>query len=89
MIGQTLDRYRINSMLGEGGMGVVHKARNTHLGRDVAIKVLPPHQVADPERKHRFVQEAQAASALQRRPHDRLFARRLLGERPDARREFR
>jgi serine/threonine protein kinase len=43
---------------------VVYKARDTHLDRFVAIKVLPPEKVADPERKRRFVQEAKAASAL-------------------------
>src|SRR6266851_2941427 len=64
MIGQTLGHYRIESKLGEGGMGVVWKARDTHLDRFVAIKVLPPERVADPERKRRFVQEAKAASAL-------------------------
>jgi len=64
MIGQTLGHYRIESKLGEGGMGVVYKARDTHLDRPVAIKVLPPAAVADPERKRRFVQEAKAASAL-------------------------
>ncbi len=64
MIGQTLDHYRIESKLGQGGMGVVYKARDTHLDRPVAIKVLPPGKVADPARKQRFVQEAKAASAL-------------------------
>jgi eukaryotic-like serine/threonine-protein kinase len=64
MIGQTLDRYRIESKLGEGGMGVVYKARDTRLDRVVAIKVLPADKVSDPERRQRFIQEAKAASAL-------------------------
>jgi serine/threonine protein kinase len=64
VIGQTLDRYRIESKVGEGGRGVVYKARDTHLNRVVAIKVLAHDKVADPERKQRFVQEAKAASAL-------------------------
>src|SRR5215510_76678 len=64
MIGRTLDHYRIESKLGEGGMGVVYKARDSHLNRLVAIKVLPADKVADAGRKQRFVQEARAASAL-------------------------
>ena len=64
MTGQTLGRYVIESKLGEGGMGIVYKARDSQLGRTVAIKVLPPDQVVDADRKRRFVQEAKAASAL-------------------------
>jgi eukaryotic-like serine/threonine-protein kinase len=64
VIGKTLGHYRIESKLGQGGMGVVYAARDLHLGRRVAIKVLPPAAVADPDRRRRFVQEAQAASTL-------------------------
>src|ERR1035438_2941322 len=64
MIGQTLGHYRIDSKLGEGGMGVVYRAFDTHLDRAVAIKVLRPDAIASPERKRRFVQEAKSASAL-------------------------
>lgn len=64
MIGQTLAHYQVLELLGEGGMGVVYKARDTHLDRFVAIKVLPPGKTADPERKRRFILEAKAASAL-------------------------
>src|SRR5947199_9967830 len=64
MLGKTLLHYRIVEKLGEGGMGVVYKARDTHLDRFVAIKVLPAERAVAPERKARFVQEAKAASAL-------------------------
>ena len=64
MIGRTLGHYKIESKLGEGGMGVVYKARDTHLDRPVAIKVLSSQAVANADRRRRFVQEAKAASAL-------------------------
>src|SRR5512143_3929161 len=64
MIGKTLGHYEIEEKIGEGGMGAVYKARDTHLDRFVAIKVLPAAKVADPERKRRFEQEAKSASAL-------------------------
>ncbi len=64
MIGRTLGHYRIESKLGEGGMGVVYRAFDTHLDRAVAIKILRPEVTVSPERKRRFVQEAKAASAL-------------------------
>jgi serine/threonine protein kinase len=64
LTGRTFAHYRIVEKIGTGGMGVVYRARDTHLDRSVAIKVLPAEAVADPDRKRRFVQEAKAASAL-------------------------
>jgi tRNA A-37 threonylcarbamoyl transferase component Bud32 len=68
MIGQTLGHYRIEAKLGEGGMGVVYRAFDTHLDRTVAIKILRADATASPERRRRFQQEAKAASALNH-PH--------------------
>src|ERR1700685_2751409 len=62
--GSNIAHYRIISRLGEGGMGAVYLADDTRLGRRVALKVLPASLAADPERMHRFVQEARLASAL-------------------------
>ena len=64
MTGRTLTHYQILDPLGSGGMGEVYKARDTRLNRFVAIKVLRGDLVANASRKQRFIQEAQAASAL-------------------------
>ena len=54
--------------LGAGGMGEVYRARDSKLGRDVAIKILPPHFTADPERRARFAREARLLATLNH-PH--------------------
>ena len=59
-----LGPYEIVSLLGAGGMGEVYRAKDTRLGREVAIKVLLAERMADEKRRLRFVQEARAASAL-------------------------
>jgi serine/threonine-protein kinase len=64
MINQTISHYKILEKLGEGGMGVVYKAEDTKLKRDVALKFLPSHTIASEDDKQRFIQEAQAAASL-------------------------
>jgi serine/threonine protein kinase/cephalosporin-C deacetylase-like acetyl esterase len=64
MSGESLGRFEINEKLGEGGMGVLYRARDTRLGRTVAIKFLRHDALNDPHRAQRLIQEARAASAL-------------------------
>ena len=64
LIGQTILHYRVIDKLGQGGMGVVYKAEDTKLKRNVAIKFLPYQISSDAEERQRFEIEAQAAAAL-------------------------
>src|SRR5580658_5434159 len=64
MLGQTILQYQILQKLGAGGMGDIYKAQDTRLNRFVAIKAMSAGDSGDPERRRRFIQEAQAASSL-------------------------
>lgn len=64
LIGHTIARYRVLSLVGAGGMGRVYLAEDTVLGRRVALKLLPEHFTNDKNQVQRFRQEARAASAL-------------------------
>ena len=66
MIGTTFAHYRIESLLGAGGMGEVYRAQDTKLGRAVAVKVLPEAFAYDPDRVARFEREAKVLASLTR-----------------------
>jgi serine/threonine protein kinase len=68
MIGRRLGPYTIVAPLGAGGMGEVYRAHDSNLGRDVALKILPSHFTADPERRGRFAREARLLATLNH-PH--------------------
>ncbi len=78
--GRRTLHYHIEAQLGEGGMGVVYRARDERLGRQVALKFLPPHMSADADAKARFVAEARAAAALD---HPNVCAIYEIGETDD------
>jgi eukaryotic-like serine/threonine-protein kinase len=64
MTGQTLGHYEVHESIGSGGMGVVYRARDQRLGRDVALKLIRPELAHDQDRLRRFEYEARAAAAL-------------------------
>ncbi len=64
LVGRTLGRYEITAPLGSGGMGVVYRARDITLRREVALKVLPDDLVSDAKRRKRFLREARLAAAV-------------------------
>ena len=64
LIGRTISHYEVIEKVGEGGMGVVYKARDIHLDRTVALKFLSPHLTANADARRRFLREAKAAAGL-------------------------
>jgi serine/threonine protein kinase len=68
MKGRILSHYEVHEEISRGGMGVVYRAVDTRLGREVAIKVLPEDLGHDPVRRERLLQEARAAATLEH-PH--------------------
>lgn len=70
-ISSLLPRYELLDELGQGGMGIVYRARDPRLERTVVLKLLPPHMIGDELAKKRFLVEAKAAAALEHPNNDR------------------
>lgn len=81
LVGKTLGWYRIEGVLGRGGMGIAYRAQDLKLQRPVAVKVLPPEVTADSERRKRFFLEARAAARL---PHPAIAQVYDVGEQEGA-----
>ncbi len=64
MLGTTISHYKVIEKIGEGGMGVVYRATDTKLNRDVALKILPEQFASDSQRMGRFQREAQVLASL-------------------------
>jgi predicted Ser/Thr protein kinase len=64
LVGQTFKQYRVDGVIGQGGMGVVFRAHDLKLQRAVALKLLPPELTGDPERRKRFLAEARTAARI-------------------------
>lgn len=64
MIDRTIKHYKVDELLGRGGMGVVYRARDTKLNRPVALKMIKAELTTDPDKLNRFIQEARAAAAI-------------------------
>ncbi len=82
MVGQTVAQYRILEKLGGGVMGVVYLAEDSRLGRQAALKFLPPDLTRDPEARERFRREARAASSIE---HGAICTIYDIDETPDGR----
>src|SRR5262245_46952362 len=81
LVGQQLSDYRIIEKIGSGGMGEVYRARDSKLGRDVAIKVLPEHLARDAARVARFRREAQVLASLNHSNNAAIYDMQELADR--------
>ena len=81
-VGKRIGPYEVVAKLGEGGMGAVYRARDTKLGRDVAIKILPEAFASDAERLARFEREARTLASLNHPHIEQIYG--VEGQAPDS-----